>query len=124
MIKGVGHDLVEIRRIASAMSKNERFVRRICTEQEWQYCQQKGRPEASLAARFAAKEAASKALGTGIGSVSWQELEIICDPSGRPTLQLKGEAQALAKQMGVTAAYVSLTHTEDYASAVVILEGE
>ena len=124
MIIGIGHDLVEISRVARAINKNERFARRICTEAEWQYCQEKGRPEASLAARFAAKEAASKALGTGIGKISWHEVEVICNGAGNPALHLTGQALALAKEMGVTAAHVSMSHTQAYASAVVILEGE
>ena len=124
MIIGVGHDLVEISRIAAAMAKNERFIKRILTEAEWAYCQQKGAPAASAAARFAAKEACSKALGTGIGQVSWLEMEIISQPTGRPELLLSGKAQALAAQLGVAAVQVSLSHTKDYASAVVILEGQ
>lgn len=124
MIKGLGHDLVEIGRIAAAITKNERFIKRILTEAEWAQCQEKGSPAASAAVRFAAKEACSKALGTGIGPISWLDMEIISQASGQPELILSGKAHLLAVQMGVTEVQVSLSHTKDYASAVVILEGE
>ena len=124
MIIGLGHDLIEIDRIAAAIAKNERFIKRILTEAEWAYCQQKGSPAASAAVRFAAKEACSKALGTGIGPVSWLDMEVASLASGRPELILSGQAQALAKALGVTNVQVSLSHTKDHASAVVILEGE
>lgn len=124
MIIGVGHDLVEISRIDGAMAKNERFIKRILTEAEWAYCQQKGSPAASVAVRFAAKEACSKALGTGIGPIRWLDMEVASLASGRPELILSGRALTLAEAMGVTKVLVSLSHTKDYASAVVILEGE
>ena len=124
MIIGLGHDLVEISRIAAAIAKNERFIQRILTEAEWAYCQQKGTPAASAAVRFAAKEACSKALGTGIGPIRWLDMEIRCQASGQPELVLSGRAQALAQEMGVTHTAVSLSHTKESASAVVILEGE
>ena len=124
MIKGMGQDMVEIGRIQAALAKNERFARRILTEAEWAYCQQKGSPHASAAARFAAKEACSKALGTGIGPISWQDMEGVMAPSGQPELKLSGRAMELAAQRGVAAIWLSLSHTQDYASAVVILEGE
>lgn len=123
MIKGIGQDLVQIDRIAAAMAKNPNFIRRILTDSEWAYCQQKGAPAASIAARFAAKEACSKALGTGIGAISWRDMEIVCQSSGAPELNLSGHAQALAAAKGVTQLWVSLSHTKDYASAIVILEG-
>ncbi len=112
-----GIDLVEIRRInAINPAIKARFLKRVYTERELAECNGK---DASLAARFAAKEAAAKALGCGIGRISWQELEIITTENGRPVLCLHGEAARLAAELGWFGWSVSLSHTSEYAVACV-----
>ena len=114
-----GVDMVEIDRIRRAAARHgERFYRRFYTERERAHCA--GRFSA-LAVRFAAKEAVAKALGTGIGDVSWKEIEIRVDnPRKRPTLHLHGAAADLSRELGITQWDVSLTHTEVYASALAV----
>lgn len=124
MIVGLGTDLCEIERIQQSIDRfGERFLQRIFTPAEIAYCSRKRSSAESFAARFAAKEAAAKALGTGIGQgVSWQEIEVRREPSGRPTLHLTGRAGHFAAQLGATRSNLSLTHTAQLAMAVVILE--
>ncbi len=115
----VGVDLVEIERIESAVRRwGERFISRVYTPTE---AEDSGGSPASLAMRFAAKEAASKALGVGIGPVAWREIEVRVGPRGRPLLVLHGAALALARQLGATKAVVTLADTKEQAMAVVIL---
>ncbi|MGD0913385.1 MAG: holo-ACP synthase, partial [Terracidiphilus sp.] len=95
------------------------------TAGEQDYCLRKRMAAESFAARFAAKEAGAKALGTGIShGVSWLEIEVVREPSGRPTLRFHGRAQERAARMGVSHAAVSLTHTKELAMASVVLEGK
>lgn len=109
----VGVDMIEVARIEGALSRHgERFYRRFFTEQERAYCS--GRVE-RLAARFAVKEAVGKALGTGIGDVSWTEIEVVCDERGKPELVLHGRAQALATSLGLHYWSISLSHTGTHA---------
>lgn len=124
MILGTGIDLTEIGRIRGAHARyGERFLARIYTPAELAYCLRKRNAAESLAARFAAKEAAAKALGTGISrGVSWLEIEVIREKSGRPTLAFHGRAQQFAARLGVLHASLSLTHTSTLAMASVILE--
>lgn len=119
---GHGIDLVEVERLAALVEKyGERFLRRVFTEREIATCA--GRPE-KLAARFAAKEAAAKAFGTGIGeAMAFVDLEIINAPSGQPELHWHGAAARTAAAHGVTKAQLSLTHTHSHAMASVILLG-
>lgn len=122
MILSSGLDLIEIKRIQKALDRHgERFLKRIYTEAEIKQARGNA-PE--MAARFAAKEAASKALGTGIGPVSWREMEIINDFSGKPRLRLHGRAALIAKELGYTTWSVSLTHSRNMAAAVVVCLGE
>lgn len=119
-MKIIGVDMIEVARVARSIERfGERYLRRVYTEQELRYCN--GRVD-SLAARWAAKEATAKALGTGIGDVSWQEIEIISQPNSQPILQLHGAAADLAAQLEVTHFLVSLSHTQDYAIAFVVGE--
>ncbi len=119
-MKAIGIDMVETKRIAQSMARfGDRFLRRIYTEQELAYCRGK---VTSLAGRWATKEATAKALGSGIGPVSWQEIEVVNQPSGQPTLRLHGAAKALADQQGITQLLVSLSHTKEYAMAFVVAE--
>jgi holo-[acyl-carrier protein] synthase len=117
-----GVDLIEIARIHDAIDRyGERFVARIFTETE-QF--ESGGRFASLAARFAAKEATAKALGCGIGIVSWLEIEVRGDENRAPHLYLHGEGKKLAKKLGLSNWSVSLTHTESQAIAFVVATGE
>ncbi|HEX7974216.1 MAG TPA: holo-ACP synthase [Anaerolineales bacterium] len=117
-----GIDLVEIERVESALQRyGRRFLERVFTPQE---LDEAGSRPASLAARFAAKEAAAKALGTGIGAVAWREIEIRRDPSGQPTLCLHGAAAELAARYGWSHWSVSLSHTHSHAIAMVVAEGD
>lgn len=114
----VGVDIVEIARIERAIGRyGERFLARVYTEGEIAYC--RGRPE-RLAARWAAKEAGSKALGTGWHGIGWREVEVSRLPTGQPTLILHGRAQAVAQRIGLTEFVVSLAHDGGHAIAVVI----
>ena len=126
MIVGTGVDLVEIGRVARSIERyGRRFLERVYTAQEIAYCERKRRNAAeSYAARFAAKEAGAKALGTGMGfGVGWRDIEVGREPAGRPLLVFHGRAAELAQAMGVVRASLSITHTETQAMAMVILEG-
>jgi holo-[acyl-carrier protein] synthase len=125
MIVGSGIDLVEIERIQQAKDRyGSRFLDRVYTPAEQAYCLRKRNAAESLAARFAAKEAGAKALGTGISfGVSWLELEVVRERSGRPTLEFHGRAAEIARHMGVSHAALSITHTRTTAMASVVLEG-
>lgn len=114
----VGVDIVEISRIARTLERwGDRFLRRIYTDAEASYC--RGRiPE--LAARFAAKEAISKALGTGIVGIGWTEMEVLADRRGKPLVNLYGRALARARSLGLDEWAVSLSHTDDDALAFVV----
>ena len=124
MIVGTGIDLVEIARIQQSVERfGQRFLNRVYTETEQAYCLRKRKAAESLAARFAAKEAGAKALGTGISrGVNWLEIEVIREPGGRPSLRFHGRAAEIAGQLGVAHAALSLTHTGDLAMASVVLE--
>jgi holo-[acyl-carrier protein] synthase len=125
MIIGSGIDLVEIRRIKHAIDRyGIRFLNRVYTRAEQAYCLRKRNSAESFAARFAAKEAGAKALGTGISfGVNWLEFEVIREPSGRPSLKFHGRAAEIAERMGFSTVALSLTHTAELASASVVLEG-
>lgn len=124
MLVGTGIDLVEVPRIARSVERyGERFLRRVFTPEEIAFCRRKANAAESFAARFAAKEAAAKALGTGIQhGVTWKELEVRRLPGERPTLHLSGRARTIAGQLGVTHVSLSLTHTAALAMATVHLE--
>jgi holo-[acyl-carrier protein] synthase len=125
MLIGTGIDVIEIERIAQSIQRfGDRFLRRVYTDQEIAYCSSKRMSAESFAARFAAKEAGAKALGTGISrGVTWNEFQIERQPGGRPTLELRGRAQVLAAELGVKAVSLSLTHTGSLAMATVMMEG-
>ena len=121
MILKTGIDLIEIERFSQAYQRHgERLLARIFTDQE--RLENQERIE-SLAARFAAKEAVSKALGTGIGDVGWKEIEIIRGEAQEPIIRLHGQAEVLAKKLGLSAWAVSLTHNRDLAIASVVASG-
>ena len=124
MIVGTGIDLTEVPRIAAAIERfGDRFLRRVFTEGEIRYCDSKANRMERYAARFAAKEAALKAIGTGWRrGVSWTDVEVRREPGGRPTLAFHGKAAEFAAKLGVKHAALSLTHTKEQAMAQVILE--
>lgn len=124
MILGSGIDLIEIRRIQESVERfGKRFLDRIFTAAEQAYCLRKRHSAESLAARFAAKEAGSKALGTGMSrGVHWLEIEVVREPTGRPTLQFHGRAAEIAAGMGVARTALSLTHGAELAIASVLIE--
>ncbi len=126
MILGLGTDLIEITRVQASLDRyGERFLSRIFTAAEVEYCRRKKHSAESFAARFAAKEAAAKALGTGISrGVSWQEIEVQRLPGQRPTLHWSGRAGELFEAMGGLRSSLSLTHSREVAMAVVAIEGE
>jgi len=121
-ILSTGIDMVEIDRFTGAVERHaERFLKRVFTDRE---LEEVGNNLASLAARFAAKEAVSKALGTGIGPVSWREIEVLRGEARQPLLSLHGEAARLAEAMGLHTWSISLSHTKDYALASVVVIGD
>ena len=124
MIVGSGIDLIEIPRIQQSVERfGSRFLNRVYTSAEQAYCLRKRNAAESLAARFAAKEAGAKALGTGIShGVSWLEIEVVREPSGRPTIQFHGRAAELALVMKVGHTALSITHTATLSMASVVLE--
>ena len=126
MIVGTGIDIAEVPRIRETIARHgERFLKRVFTEGEIQYCESKANRVERYAARFAAKEAGMKAIGTGWKrGVRWQDFEVINLPSGRPTLRLHGVAAEVASRLGVTAIQLSITHTSELGMAHVILEKE
>ena len=125
MILGSGVDLAEVARIRDAIMRyGERFVKRIYTEHEISYVERKANRFERYAARFAAKEAGMKALGTGWRrGIRWKDFEVANLPSGRPTLLLHGQAKSIAEHLGVKQISLSLTHTADNGLAYVIFEG-
>jgi holo-[acyl-carrier protein] synthase len=125
MILGTGVDLAEVDRIRTAIGRyGRRFIDRIYTPGEIAYVERKANRFERYAGRFAAKEAGMKAIGTGWKQgVRWQDFEVANLPSGRPTLKLHGEAERIARQLGVKLISLSITHTAELGMAHVILEG-
>ena len=124
MIVGVGIDVIQNDRIRDSIARfGPRFLNRIYTQTEIDYCANCGDPAIHYAARFAAKEAGMKAIGTGWKrGVRWKDLEVANLPSGRPTLRLHGEAAKIAERLGVKSILLSITHTAQFGMAQVILE--
>ncbi|MGF1678635.1 MAG: holo-ACP synthase [Candidatus Methylacidiphilales bacterium] len=124
-IIGHGVDLVDCARFHEAMQRHEEpFLNRLFTDEEKAYAMAQARPELHLAARFAAKEALSKAMGTGIGSVvGWKDVEVCREHSGAPFIRLHGAAWSSFEQRGGKAIFLSLSHTDQMAMASVILTG-
>ncbi len=125
MILGVGIDLVEVGRIRDSLERlGERFARRILCPAEYDYCFSHTDPSTHVAARFAAKEAVSKAFGTGIGTeLGWLDIEVIRLESGSTQVRLQGAGIQLMERRSAKIIHLNLTHTAQYASAVAILEG-
>ncbi|MGA2964211.1 MAG: holo-ACP synthase [Candidatus Korobacteraceae bacterium] len=124
MIVGLGIDIAEVDRIESAIRRyGQRFLQRVFTAAEIDYCQSKANAFERFAGRFAAKEAAMKAIGTGWKrGVKWRDFEVVREPSGRPVIRFSGVAADFAERLGMKRALVSITHTAAQAIAQVILE--
>ena len=124
MVLGLGTDLIETKRLQESIDRfGTRFLERIFTAGEIEYCQRKKNSAESFAARFAAKEAGAKALGTGISrGVTWNEFQVERQPGGRPVLALRGRAEALARELGVRTISLSISHTGSLAMATVMME--
>jgi len=125
-IKGIGVDLAQIRRLRRVVERwDDRFLRRVFTEDEIAYCRRRRDPIPHLAARFAAKEATLKALGTGLRmGIKWQELEVRRERGQAPVMVLSGRCLALAQAKGAGSVLLSLTHDGDYAMAQAMLIGD
>ena len=125
MILGIGIDIIEVARIAASLEKfGHRFGKRILLPDETAYCLANRQPAPFVAARFAAKEAISKAFGTGIGvQLGWQDMEIAHRDSGEPYVILHGKGKSLFESRRAKNLFVSISHTDAYAAVVAVLEG-
>jgi holo-[acyl-carrier protein] synthase len=123
-VLGVGVDVVETQRIDHSLERfGDRFLHRVFTEREIGYCRSMKFPARHLAARFAAKEAVSKAFGTGIGkAMGWRDIDVHRKESGEPFVVLSGGAKELAEAWGVQKVWISLSHTDNHAVASIVLE--
>ena len=124
MIISIGVDIIEVRRVRETIERTPRFAERVFTAAERAYCQSRGAVAAQhYAARFAAKEAALKALQTGwSGGIGWQDIEVSAKESGAPLILFHGRARELYHQSGATSAHLSIAHTTEHAIAEVVLE--
>ena len=124
MIISIGIDIIEVRRVRETIERTPRFAERVFTAAERAYCESRGAVAAQhYAARFAAKEAALKALQTGWSDgIAWQDIEVTAKESGAPVILFHGRARELYEQSGATAAHISIAHTTEHAVAQVILE--
>jgi holo-[acyl-carrier protein] synthase len=124
MIVGTGIDIAEVPRIEASIARfGDRFLQRVFTKAEREYCESKANWVERYAARFAAKEAAMKAIGTGWNhGVTWRDVEVCRQPGGRPTIAFHGKAAEFAAKLGAVHIALSLSHTAEYAIAQVILE--
>jgi holo-[acyl-carrier protein] synthase len=123
-VLGIGVDLVECERIQHSLDRfGDRFLHRVFTEGEIAYSQSMKFPARHLAARFAAKEALSKAFGTGIGkAMGWKDIDVHKKPSGEPFVVLEGGAKNLAADRSVTKVWITLSHTDNHAMALIVIE--
>lgn len=125
MIISIGIDIIEVARVREVLKRTPRFASRVFTARERAYCDGRGEAVAAqhYAARFAAKEAAFKALGTGwSGGLAWHDIEVVNADTGAPVLHIHGQAQQLFSQSGANAAHISISHTTEHAIAQVIFE--
>lgn len=124
MIFGVGTDIVEVGRIRSSCEKfGERFLSRILVQSEIDYCLSHKDPAPFVAARFAAKEAVSKAFGTGIGKhLGWHDVEVHRETSGKPFVELRGKGADLLRELGGERVHLSISHTLEHATAFAVIE--
>jgi holo-[acyl-carrier protein] synthase len=125
MIFGVGIDLVNIQRLETVLQRwGDRFVKRVFTDQEAEFCFKRAYPASPLALRFAAKEAFSKAIGLGMRrGIRWRDIEVFHYPGGRPGLRLQGRSSEICREKQITRFHLSLSDEGRYGMAVVVLEG-
>ena len=123
MILGIGMDMIEIERVGRAV-QSQRFRERVFAAAERDWLAAAAWRAESAAGRFAAKEAAVKALGTGIGKIRWADIEVTAEDTGRPGIRLHGEARRAAAERGVNRMWVTITHDKGRAAACVIAEGD
>lgn len=123
MVKGIGVDLIKIERIAQLLEKDSRFPERLFSPEEIAYCQGKFRKEQHYAARFTAKEAFMKAMGTGYREgIGWKEISVRHDALGKPYIELSGKALEMFRSRQLTRILLSISHSHEYAVSMVVLE--
>lgn len=124
-IIGIGVDIVETARIEQSVARHgDRFLDRLFTADERRYCDAMSVPARCYAARFAAKEAVSKAFGTGIGAdIEWLDIVVLRSPEGKPSIELRGAGRRLAERLGVSEVMLSMSHSDHYAVAQVVACG-
>ncbi len=123
MIHGIGTDIIEVERIRKFISKGDAFKERVWTEKEIAYCDSHRDPAPSFAARFSAKEAFVKALGTGfIKGIGFSEIEVYHDELNKPHIRLSGMAKKYADEAGIKKVHLSISHVKDWANAIAVLE--
>ncbi len=122
MIKGIGIDIIEIDRIRRAIEKSDKFIDRVFTANEKKAFEEKNHSPQTIAGYFAAKEAVSKALGTGISNMRWKDIEILKDPSGKPYVRLYNNAENLAYSMSIDKILISISHSRENAVALAIAD--
>jgi holo-[acyl-carrier protein] synthase len=124
MIFGIGTDLVEVSRVEKILQKwGDKFLKKVYSQNEIEYCQKKAFPSIHYAARFAAKESFLKSLGIGLGmGVKLQDIEVINNPQGSPVLKVHERIRSRLDKLGINALHISITHTRGHAQAIVILE--
>lgn len=123
MILGIGTDIIEIKRIQKALERTESFREKLLSTAEKEYFFKKGDKAESIAGNFAAKEAISKALGTGFREFTMNEIEVLRDELGKPYVRLLGKAKDIGKRKGVTHIHISISHCKEYAVAYAMIEG-
>ena len=119
VVVAIGADLVDIDRIRTTMERQVRFAERVFTAGERHYCDQRNDPAERYAARFAAKEAVLKALGTGLGGADFTDIEVVKEPNGKPELAITGRAAALAAELGIKRWLITISHSENLAQVFV-----
>jgi holo-[acyl-carrier protein] synthase len=124
MIRGIGIDIHDVKHFAAIVAKSgDDYLRRVFTPEEIVYCDATPNAMETYAGKFAVKEAAMKALGTGWDGVDWRDFEVGNEASGQPVLRLTGNAATIAAELGITKSWVSLSHVPEYAVAQVVFEG-
>jgi len=123
MVFGIGTDIVEVDRIRRFIEKGESFKRRVFTQEEITYCEQHRDPAPFFAARFSAKEAFVKALGTGFtGGIGFNQIGVYHVELGKPEISLTGQAEIVTRENGISRIHLSISHIKDWANAIVVLE--
>jgi holo-[acyl-carrier protein] synthase len=123
MIYGIGTDIIEVDRIRKFISKGEAFKERVFTKKEMEYSDSHRDPAPFYAARFSAKEAFVKALGTGFtGGIGFNQIEVYHVELGKPEIRLTGKAKEVAEEKGIKKIFISISHVKDWANAVAVLE--